>query len=99
MTYKQFLLVLALWFAVIALIFATPARGGNVPMVRGPEHQMCDDSIKDLAAAKIRVTQLTEMIDGTTNQHAQLVLKVEREAVAVLGQKIIRWRNENCKDA
>jgi len=60
---------------------------------------MCDDSIKDLAAAKIRAEQLKVMIDGTKDTHARLVLGVEIKAVLILGKQISMWRVENCIDA
>ena len=60
---------------------------------------MCDESIKDLAAVVIRAEQLKTMLDGTTNEHARLVLSAEMQAVLVLGKKISMWRVENCRDA
>jgi len=99
MTAKQFLLILAVWFAVITLIFTTPAKSANTPMVRTNQDLMCQDSIKDLAAATIRVEQLKIMLDGTTDTHARLVLGVEIKAVLILGKQISMWRVENCKDA
>ena len=99
MTHKQFLLILAVWFAVIALIFATPARSTEIGLVQTNQQLMCDDSIKDLAAATIRAEQLKTMLDGTTDTHARLVLGVEMKAVLILGKQISMWRVENCKDA
>lgn len=98
MTTKQFTLIVAIWFCVVSLIFCTPARS-EPGIVQVNQPLMCDSSIKDLAAVVIRAEQLKEMLDGTTNEHARLVLGTEMRAVLILGKKISMWRVENCRDA
>ena len=98
MTTKQFTLIVAIWFCVVSLLFCTPARS-EPGFVHVSQPLMCDESIKDLAAVVIRAEQLKTMLDGTTNEHARLVLSAEMQAVLVLGKKISMWRVENCRDA
>lgn len=99
MTKKQFAIIFLIWAIVIATIFATPAKGTEVPLITTSKELMCDESIKDLAAARIRFDQLTEMLAGTTDPHARLVLTAEVTAVKTLGAVIIKWRVEHCRDA
>lgn len=98
MPHKQFALIFTVWFCVVSLLFCTPARS-EPGIVHVNQTLMCDDSIKDLAAAVVRAEQLKAMLDGNTNEHAKLVLGVELKAVLILGKKISMWRTENCRDA
>lgn len=98
MTTKQFTLIIAVWFCVVSLLFCTPARS-EPGLVQTNQTLMCDESIKDLAAVVVRAEQLKDMLDGTTNEHARLVLGTEMRAVLILGRKISMWRTENCRDA
>lgn len=98
MLHKQFVLIATSWFLVISLLFCSPAKS-EPGIVHVNQPLLCDESIKDLAAAVVRAEQLKEMLAGTTNEHAKLVLGVEMKAVLVLGKKISMWRVENCRDA
>lgn len=99
MSHKQFLLILAVWFAVIALIFATPARSADVGIVQVQGNSTCAQSKGDLLAVGSRYLQLQKELEAEKDPHFQLVIKVQMSAVSQLGGKIIMWRNENCKDA
>lgn len=98
MSHKQFALIFAIWFLVVSLLFCTPARS-EPGIVQVNQPLMCDSSIKDLAAVVVRAEQLKKMLDGTTNEHARLVLGTEIRAVLILGKKLSMWRVENCRDA
>jgi len=95
MTKKQFALIFAIWAIVMILIFATPVRGAEIGMVKS--ETTCLRSEIDLKATEIRLEQLIEMIEGSKDESALLVLKAEVQAVFKLNKTITMWRVENCK--
>ena len=99
MTHKQFLMILAIWFAVIVLLFATPARSADVGIVQTTGAPTCAQAKGDLLAVGSRYIQLQKELAEEKDPHFQLVIKVQTSALSQLGGKIIMWRTENCKNS
>lgn len=98
MTHKQFLLLLAVWFVVITLIFATPTRSAEIGLVN-PSAALCTQAADDAGAVVERLSRLWEMLSRTEQESTILVLNTEIAALKTLGVKIHWWINENCRDA
>lgn len=99
MTKKNMLLIFVLWLAVMLLIFATPAQSREVGMVQTTGAPTCADAKQDILATSIRLHQLKDEFNAETNESLRFVLKEEAKAVAQLGNKIIMFMRENCRNA
>jgi len=99
MTHKQFLLILTVWFAVIVLLFAFPARSREVGIVQTQGVPTCAEAKDDLLVVSIRLKHLKDEFQSETNESLRFVIKEEAQAVATLGSKIVIFMQENCKDA
>lgn len=97
MSHKQFLLILAVWLAVMVLIFATPAQPVEIGLTNSAT--TCARSELDQAAVAQRLVQLKEMYKQTPDESGRLVLRAEADALMRLARSISMWRVENCRNA
>ena len=99
MTHKQFVLILAVWFAVITFIFVTPAKSKEVGIVKTQGAPTCAEAKQDLLAVSIRLNHLKDEFQAETNDSLRFVIKEEATAVAKLGRTIVMFMQENCRAA
>lgn len=97
MTKKQFILIVFLWALVMAL-FTVPSRSAEIGIVQTQGSVTCQNAKKDLLAVGSRYIQLKKELEAEVDPSFQLVLKVQINAISLLGGRIIMWRTENCKD-